>query len=77
MMTSFLALFVGGLLYGELTLGKLIVYSYFMIAIRLGISHEERELRKAAGKSFEIYCDFIPNLVIPDLSVYFKSSVEY
>eukprot|EP00347_Sterkiella_histriomuscorum_P009492 403341007 len=77
LMTAFLFFFIGSSIYGPLTLGRVVFVIGFMSGIMLGISHEERDLRRHAGKEFEGFCRMIPNLIIPDFTVIFMGPDKF
>jgi protein-S-isoprenylcysteine O-methyltransferase Ste14 len=76
MMTGFLGILLGVNLYGQMTLGKALFNFFYMVAIMIGIHFEEKELKRHAGKEFIGLCSVIPNLVIPDFSIFFYGQKE-
>ncbi|CDW80065.1 UNKNOWN [Stylonychia lemnae] len=77
LMTFFLTYLLSTVLYGPITFGRLLLVGSFFVSILIGVHHEEQELIKMGGKGFQIFMNFIPNLFIPDLKMFFMSVTDY
>ena len=77
LMTGLYCILLSSLLYGPISLGRAQFVASQMVAVMLGIHFEERELRRVGGREFEGFCKLIPNLVVPDFSLFFISSEEF
>jgi len=77
LMTGLYFILISSLLYGPVSLGRAQFIFSQLLAILVGIYFEEKELRKHGGKEFAGFCRIIPNLLIPDFSIFFLNSQSF
>ena len=77
MMTGSILLLVGPLIYGKITLGRAYFTLVFIIATRLGIYFEEKDLQKEMKDKWVEYAKSVPNVILPNLKMLMMSSIQY
>jgi len=76
MVLGALLFMVGTLIHGSLSYGRLLFSFCYILASFMGTYFEEQELLTKDIDSYKVYCEVIPNILLPDLNILTAKETE-